>query len=874
MPSTESKRSLTPLGPITAVSGSGPTVYSEEEITSESVGSKAYGLASLPSEWVPPYFIVIASCYNKHISEKKIDAWITQSIDKIGISACPLVIIRSSGTSETMQNRGQLLSKHCTPKQVGQTIRELIQTLPQGQSSNVHWVVQKYVNQKEKGHLSNERRLRKENRDWVVEYEPQAYGHGDTTGFAVRQWRDGTEIEPAELRCTSRIAITVHLKHVAIWATQLSSRAHFEWVWSGGAIYVVQVDLAGPGDGIDPRSILPSEIKRAELASLQSFHKVSTKDYERYSKLRNTKLYSEQGYTIPEYYVLNSEDTIRDILAGTIPQSLDEDISELTKRPLIIRTDGLNLTAEKQELLPRSEELRSSDEAKKWLLDRFKPDIEKSGLGNRGLCLIAHHFIPSVSSAWARAVPGNRIVRIESLWGIPEGLYWYSHDTFEVDTLTVDISADTPIQKLKYKYSKRLRYKGTFIGSDDDGKWIPYPTAGPFDWSRSIKKESWLYEIARTTRQIAEREKHSISMMWFIENHAQATAHEVLPWYHMKAELSTSLKAAPRQKRRSSRDFSVKDTNDWLKLQKDLQSGKHIERVVVEPVDPEIIRNKQFAEDLADLSASKKFVVELSGGILSHVYYTLQRRGANVECVDLFGADEDVIEYDKVVRDKVPKFIEERGERVTTVKLKSDALVTALQQKLVEESFEALDATSGHDLIGELADIIEVVRGLCIALNVDVVDVEAEREKKEENKGGFEKGIMLIKTVTPHSIQKQQVAPNHPTLELKQQFSEPIISDASNLPAKPMYRRPDLRKVGQESEKLFTFEVEANKIEEVKEALNFLMPIRGQSEENFSISVELKRIHSMFRGTVRLRYHPTSQTQIEFPDQIKIEFPK
>ena len=93
-------------------------------------------------------------------------------------------------------------------------------------------------------------------------------------------------------------------------------------------------------------------------------------------------------------------------------------------------------------------------------------------------------------------------------------------------------------------------------------------------------------------------------------------------------------------------------------------------------------------------------MIALSGGILSHAFHVLRRKGAQVECVDLYGTNEERVEYNKLVRDNVPDDIASRGERYETTKLSGDALLTALRRKLVEEAYEALDASSGTDLLG------------------------------------------------------------------------------------------------------------------------------------------------------------------------------
>ncbi|MFZ5452448.1 MAG: hypothetical protein ACOZF2_11360 [Thermodesulfobacteriota bacterium] len=857
-------RPLSPLRPVTVITQTGPIEFSVEEISAEKLGWKAYGLSSLPSEWVPPFFVIAASCFEGECSDETVDAYVSECFNRAGMNKSGLVMVRSSGTSETMQYRGRLKSADCISSQATAMIRNLIPQLPNMPDGKVHWIIQEYVKQKRMGHLSNERHLRKEKRDWIVGFEPQEGRQDPPVKIAVRYWRDGKDLPGLDLSCTSEFAAPLRLKLVAMWATQLSSRTHFEWVWDGKVIRIVQADEADPAIGFKPRSLLPKRICTLSPPYLQIFRVASDQDYENYGKLRNAKLYQNLNYNMPLFYVLDDPRVMDNLLSGFISPEFESDLIELTKRSLIIRTDGVGIQKDKREMLPRSDELRSYEIAREWLLDNFKSQIEQNELKDDNLCLISHHFIPSVASAWARAVPGERIVRIDSLWGIPEGLYFYSHDTFEIDTKEVDV--DTDISLLNYEVvGERLRYKGIFIASNENGKWIRHKTVPPYDWNRSIRKEGWLFEIAYTTRQIAEREGYAVSVMWFIDNHPQATPHKIIPWFHSKSELS-SPNAAPRQKLSGARDFRIKAESDWQRLQEDLQSGKYIERIIVEPEDPELIRNPDFAKRLAALAKDKNIVVVLAGSILSHPYYVLKREGAQVECIDLFGVDEDIDDYNKIVRDEIPYFIEKRGERTQTVQLIDGALVAALQQKLVEEAFEALDAKSGPDLNSELADVQEVVRALCRELGQSIADIEAEREKKAKRRGGFEKGLMLIKTATPHSIQKKSIGPQIPTLGLTQQSSELVISDASKLPTKPLYRRSDLRQINQQLEKLFIFETEINRTGRLEEALDFSMPMDNQRQQDFNLKVELIRTRSSLRVIIRLRMPRPLQLKLDFSE--------
>jgi predicted house-cleaning noncanonical NTP pyrophosphatase (MazG superfamily) len=286
-----------------------------------------------------------------------------------------------------------------------------------------------------------------------------------------------------------------------------------------------------------------------------------------------------------------------------------------------------------------------------------------------------------------------------------------------------------------------------------------------------------------------------------------------------------------------------------------------------------MIRGRRFVEDLADFTAEHGIVIELAGGILSHAYYILQNRGCRVECVDLFGADEDVVEYNKLVRDGVPEIIRGRGERVEVVQLAGDALLLALRQKLVEEAFEALDAKLGDDLVGELSDIEEVVRAIGEVLQLRKGRIEAERKDKKKHRGGFSSGFMLSKTATPHSLPKRSTPSAMDFGEVNDTTPKIVISEPADLPSVPNYRRPDRRQVDQESEKLLTFETELNKLTELTEKAKFFIPDANGMLEALSLLVEVTRKRSVLRGVIRLRPERITSADTASDDQLRIEFP-
>lgn len=860
-----------PVSHVNVVTAAGLRLVHPSDISVRQVGAKAYGLSTLPVEWCPPFFVISSDCLTS-THEPEVEEIIVQSI-RNALASLPFneisrVFIRSSGVSETLDVRGQLDSLECATSEVWANAKKLQAGLAQrfsasGLSSSemVHFVVQESVRVAAKGHLSNERRLNREPRDFVAEFEPSDGLAGQTEQVAVRTWRTGKFVDASTLTCDARAAIGLVLKRVGSWAMRFSCRIHFEWVWNGKTVLLVQCDSATVLGGIDPHSVVPEHIATWGSDGLRAFRVVDENDYATYRKLSNAKLYSELGYKMPPFYVLQDPAIINALLNGTVTDDLAADLKTLTQRPLIIRTDGLSIPNAKREMLPRSDELRSLGDAEDWFFTKFVCAIKDASLDEAGLCLIAHHFIPSVASAWARAEPSNPVVRIESLWGVPEGLYWHSHDTFEVDTGSRDIDSGDIGGKPPYSLRERCRYKGTFIASDDAGRWVPQATDVNHDWARSIKLNKWIFEIARTTRLIAEHSKKAVSVMWFIGNHMEASDHQVLPWFHSPSPLENGPKTAPRRKRIFTRDFVIRRRSDWEELKKSIETGVVFERVVMSPEDADLIRNASFASELAQLAKTGGFIVELSGGILSHAYYMLSREGCRVECVDLFGAGEEVIEFNKLVRDKIPALIRDRGERIESITLKGDALVRALRQKLVEEAFEVLDASSGDDLLGELADVQEVLIALASALNLTSDSLDQERLRKRKRRGGFEEGMMLLKTATPQSIPmtSDTIGINSGNLAVEESQEKPIpsISDPNALPVHTPYRKPDLRKIGGITEKLLTFKTDIETMRTFHQQLSFDMPTTHAGESSFLLTIELDREKSKIRGQIRLQLGPS-----------------
>jgi len=823
-----------------------------EKILPQSVGWKAFGLASTPEIWVPPFFVIDFETISRCEDDNQLADLILRCGVLLGIQATDHVMVRSSGVDEFIQNRGLYESKESELDLVHSTIKEILKNATALAGKTIHWIVQKLVRTEEKGGISNEWRISKEPRDWHLE----SFGLGRPRlieAVALRRWRDGSLVKLCGLKCNTVTNLNKALKPVIQWADQFDFRMLFEWVWDGEVIHIVQTEPVPNQGGIEPIVPWESSLPTIKYDELEVFSKAILSDCGKYNKLKNARLYEELEYTMPSFYILSAEHVAAIISGGQISPEILRDLEKLTQRPLVIRTDGECIPSGKTEMLPRSDTLFSAESAKEWILGKFTAIVKESELASAGIVMIAHHFIPSQVSAWVRAEPNNRIVRIESLWGIPEGLYWYSHDAYEIDTKSADfLSCPAPA---KFKIFKRLRFKGRFIYPDEHGDWVPKEVDPRFGWRDSIGSKNTLRNLANSTRRIAEHTNQPISVMWFIQNHPSSTKHiDALPWYHSKSEISGPFRPAPRKKYLNQQDTVIHSEVDWANFKECLSRGELFERVIIEPLDPSLIRNNNFAKELAELSVLKKFIVELAGGILSHAYYILRRGGAQVECVDLFGVDEEEIEFNKLVRDKIPDIIKKHGEKVTIIKLKGDAIRSGLMRKLVEESLETYDSKDYSSIMEELSDVLEVMHGICSNFDISFDDVERQRQIKLEKRGGFEDGLMLLKTLNPHSLSSSQLETNQVLFETLDQNGV-TATDNSEFLRNRVLKRPDLRKGDNFIEKSFSIESDLQLDPALSYNSEFPLPISENSDLNFVIGIDVKRVKSILKLAVRLRMY-------------------
>ena len=97
----------------------------------------------------------------------------------------------------------------------------------------------------------------------------------------------------------------------------------------------------------------------------------------------------------------------------------------------------------------------------------------------------------------------------------------------------------------------------------------------------------------------------------------------------------------------------------------------------------------------------------------------------------------------KLVRDKVPAIMLLNGVVPRVRRLNDEEYLCALRDKAVEEAQELVAAQNREQILSELGDLSEVTQTLCRAYGFTTEELEATRQRKRQERGGFEGKFFL-----------------------------------------------------------------------------------------------------------------------------------
>lgn len=706
------------------------------EVCSEEIGQKALGLCRVPYAWTPPFFVITKYLFKNILARPRDSVLIIKdympnillTIDELELG--DNLIIRSSGVKEGIAERGRYESIYSKRENLEENIQKLILPLlkeSELSEDGLPLIIQKYIQADIVGHISNERRFVKENRDFIYEYCVK--NSVETENISLRNWRKKYNIEDyTNKRLTFNNGWKEKLKIVCAYFYYQKSRVHIEFVCSKTELFIVQCDSEVELQGaVDPDKYNIKMFEKEDVFHPQILRKVTKNDKGKYRKIDNIFIYKEVGIPIPPLYILDDEECIENLRKGKISDCLKADLAYMTKQSLVIRTNVVCEEELRTQFSKRSNELRDIDSAIEFLKIASAEIIEE---GINEYIFIFHNFIPAKIAAFVNAKPLERIVEIQALWGLPEGLYYNAHDRIRVDTKDIDVRR---MDRQRFSINKMEVYKECFIAPDDFGKWIVKRLMPQFNWSCTISNNEVICEIAERARKIVENVGTELSIMWFVGIDESFYGTNNIPWYHENYDRNNfyfmnefNIEMNFKKKYFYQKELVIETREDLQKIRE--QDSRTIGLVRIKPKEDDVLRSKEFIKEVGTLCKQKGVNIFLEGAVLAHSFYQLVNTGATVIAAYQMKQFVDKIEFNKLVRDRIPEIIEQNGEIVSCIVMEGIGLVRQLKNKIIEEAYEILAASSREEVLEELADLEEV----CIALehNIKLVDCDKIDEKK------------------------------------------------------------------------------------------------------------------------------------------------
>jgi len=708
------------------------------------IGRKASGLAIIPPAWTPPFVVIEAGIYREWCeADSRRAKEIISSIASLAAQEARKwpeqwdrgVTVRSSATDETLSERGSNesveLAADFDGPMVARAVLQIFQSFKTDDApGSMAAIVQARVAHLALGHVSNEQRVSKTINQWMWEYEP-----ADRDGGRFNSQRESApdilrELKPASGKSSALIKL---FRQIGRWCTLLQSgRTHLEWGASIDALWLFQIDFEDdqPDTGVDPTGFLrlgdftPS----GTLSTGSPFRLAPTTGGTGWKKIDKIADFVESGdqLSLPPLIYITGDEFLRARLA---PEDLSRSLHEFANDRVVCRTDCISKSVGDLNL-PRTPTV-TSEKALDFMSDVLA-DFMTKGIPANEVCFILHKFIPAITAAWAVARKGEQLVRVDSLWGLPDGLQYLPHDSYEYDIRRGQQSAERP------------QHKPAFLQETQTGAWEVVRVARRATRWRSLPAPDLAY-VAQRTADIAERVGNDIQIMWFCQIPEATGLPRNIPWFSMRPaeQLARSASLSPAKRRMPIRSMS------------DLAQAQSIERgkvvLQLDPDDPELFRSTDFTEEVIRVARAGNFPVALTGSVLGHAFYVIEKSGVPVTALNepTRSRTRQRRIFRKIVRDEIPEKITEGGETVTLAEIAKEETRAALVGKLFEESYELLAADTPQDVAAELADLLEVVIALASATGIDWREVEKAAGEKRASRGGFEKNIVLLETSWP-----------------------------------------------------------------------------------------------------------------------------
>lgn len=693
------------------------------------LGGKAVGMLRLPSEWAPPFVILTSSFHRLLQRREAAEALRLLPPHEFGLirdflaslsNSSSRVLVRSNATSEgRLSTAGQYISEVAAAHldSVGEAIDRVCSS---GPSNSVYALLQECIEPAMIGHMSNERRVSCQRTLWLVEGlikkgPVKLRAHGDvSTGVLMASTEDD---------------VTRALRKVASYLCRLEQGYfHCEWVWNGQRIWVVQADACPPTTALPAvdehiRSCSRDPIGFAPTASMLCYFLDVTQS-NRWKKLKRPMKFHELGLPHADVYVLTGEDWCRSKSEGFV--SLLPDLRNMCEEPVVARCD-ISVNVKGEDLfLPTSSPTMNPERLLEFMDSTYR-HFEAQGICDKDWAFLLARIVLARASAMVHARPEAQLIQVDALWGYPDGLLYYPHDTYFYH------QTDDRMTEVR-------RHKSFSLLCTQES-WTTLPLNPPLDWSHVLSKTE-VQVLARWALAIADSLSHEIQLMALARVSGRRGEDGCLPWHYTQLEIAPP----PVTTHRLSQLRSVRVIRSRVDIEgcRLLDSVKKTDGFVLQP-NVDVLRDAEFLREAAAYAADLNIPIYFEGSLLGHAYYQMIDAGARVIPLTEVAPPVEVKRYEKIVRDLIPTIIRRAGGVARVRALPADEAITLLTQKLVEESYEAWHSDP-EQLAGELADILEVVDALRERMGLTSEELERMQDNKRAKRGGFRDLVFLEET--------------------------------------------------------------------------------------------------------------------------------
>lgn len=702
----------------------------------QTYGVKAAGALAIPRAWTLPFLLVSADD-TKRLAQAVVPLQLTglQGAARLCDLAGELgqIIVRSSIIGESIWDRGTYESVHLTVDADAEvTTKRLIEAVQlvvasaDGRATGL--LLQRHLRPASQGEFGNLQRVSKTRDQWeIATWEANEV----TSRSRLNSQRDSAADPEAPLAVRVGLARERLFGGIAAWLNNelllgKSQRLNCEWITDNSRYYLVQIDEEDEDlSGINPFQVRVAPAIKPKAESGYYLRLAEASVLTEWDKLEVlNQLWEPESAHKPTLFYLPI-DNLPQSATVQVTERLAQDFRELIgPRGIIVRT-SMRAKAEKVLNLPRTECL-TPEEAARWCFETAQQLRAEHGALN--IAFVAHRFVASRASAWARAEPGNPLVEINALWGLPDALQYCPYDIWEVH-VPAGVATEYP------------DYKSDMLISRNDGGWEYVRVKNELARGNSIGSVE-AKDIASRSLQIAERLGRACHIMWFAGCLDQEGEAFNIPWYWTEAHSSDR-----NPDRTTYRVFTVVDKASLDRFIK-FEGSRTKQALSLRPTDLRLMRDNQFIEAVGLAAREVQVPVILSGSTLAHAYYQLRKAG----CTVVTPSEKEharvrrTVNLGKLVRDKIPGKIAERQESRGTRQIEGELRRGFLISKLFEEALEVREASNFDQKVEELADVFEVIRAIAKIDGVSLQEIRKIADQKKRKAGGFEDGLVLLST--------------------------------------------------------------------------------------------------------------------------------